>query len=303
MKLFIIGNGFDRIHNLPTAYHNFRRYLLDNYEKCDYLLDDVTTFDPKNGEKIDLDAVASNLLYLLDEMGDYDYDNDIYWGDFEEDLGKFDYDEIFHFESSDDEKYMYRDYNAYNMRAEEFSKISSGIEELFTNWIESEIDWKSAKPQNNFKQLFSNNDLFLTFNYTPVLEEIYGIDKSRICHIHGEIGDKLIFGHNSDVEEPELRIDTATASSSASKVHRSLRKDTEHCINRNYDFLNQIKDIDEIYIMGWSMGKSDEAYIELLKEKLKDRKFIVHFTKYNNDKINVFNELFEGYDYEIGNSI
>ena len=303
MKLFIIGNGFDRIHGLPTAYYHFRQYLLDNYEKCDYLLNDVTTFDPKNGEKIDLNAVASNLLYLLDEMEDYDCDNDIYWGDFEEDLGKFNYNEIFHFESSEDEKYMYRDYNAYDMRAEEFSKISSGIEELFTNWIENEIDWESATVQDNFKQLFSNNDLFLTFNYTPVLEEIYGIDKSRICHIHGEIGNKLIFGHNSDVEEPELRIDTADAVVSASNVYRSLRKKTDDCISKNYDFLDKISDASDIYIIGWGMGKSDDAYIELLKKKLKGKKFTIHFTDHDKDKINDFKLLFNEYNYEIGDLI
>ena len=33
MKLFIIGNGFDRAHDLPTQYWDFRKYLEKNYSE------------------------------------------------------------------------------------------------------------------------------------------------------------------------------------------------------------------------------------------------------------------------------
>ena len=30
-KLFIIGNGFDTAHKLPTGYSDFRDYMYENY--------------------------------------------------------------------------------------------------------------------------------------------------------------------------------------------------------------------------------------------------------------------------------
>ena len=39
-RLFIIGNGFDRAHNLPTSYHNFVNYfwqnIKENYSKEEF---------------------------------------------------------------------------------------------------------------------------------------------------------------------------------------------------------------------------------------------------------------------------
>lgn len=31
MRLFIVGNGFDRAHDLPTSYWDFRTFLETNY--------------------------------------------------------------------------------------------------------------------------------------------------------------------------------------------------------------------------------------------------------------------------------
>jgi len=43
MNLFIIGNGFDRAHGLPTSYINFRNYLED--EDWQYLVDMEALYD------------------------------------------------------------------------------------------------------------------------------------------------------------------------------------------------------------------------------------------------------------------
>ncbi|MGL5963394.1 MAG: AbiH family protein, partial [Fusobacteriaceae bacterium] len=47
-------------------------------------------------------------------------------------------------------------------------------------------------------------DSFLTFNYTRVLEEVYGIDSFDICHIHGEVEDELVIGHLNQERSVEL---------------------------------------------------------------------------------------------------
>lgn len=36
MNLFVIGNGFDmHLHHLPTAYSDFRDFLIEKYPGCD----------------------------------------------------------------------------------------------------------------------------------------------------------------------------------------------------------------------------------------------------------------------------
>ena len=38
-SLFIIGNGFDLAHGLPTAYKIFRRYILNQYPDVEIFKD------------------------------------------------------------------------------------------------------------------------------------------------------------------------------------------------------------------------------------------------------------------------
>src|SRR5690606_39278694 len=49
--------------------------------------------------------------------------------------------------------------------------------------------------------------LFLNFNYTDTLTELYGISRDRILYIHNNVNDQfgdLIFGHGQEQEdEPE----------------------------------------------------------------------------------------------------
>ena len=35
-KLFIIGNGFDSAHKMPTSYEEFRKYIIGEYELSEH---------------------------------------------------------------------------------------------------------------------------------------------------------------------------------------------------------------------------------------------------------------------------
>ena len=40
--------------------------------------------------------------------------------------------------------------------------------------------------------LINNNDaLYITFNYTAVLERAYGIDEDKVIHIHGSLRQEM----------------------------------------------------------------------------------------------------------------
>lgn len=52
-RLFIIGNGFDRAHNLPTSYWDFRKYILTRYPDAEsYYFIPESTLMPKENESI-----------------------------------------------------------------------------------------------------------------------------------------------------------------------------------------------------------------------------------------------------------
>ena len=53
-RLFIIGNGFDRAHNLPTSYWDFRKYILTRYPDAEsYYFIPESTLMPKGNEEYD----------------------------------------------------------------------------------------------------------------------------------------------------------------------------------------------------------------------------------------------------------
>ncbi len=51
-RLFIIGNGFDRAHNLPTSYWDFRKYIMTRYPDAEshYFIPECTLM-PKGNEE------------------------------------------------------------------------------------------------------------------------------------------------------------------------------------------------------------------------------------------------------------
>ena len=61
MNLFAIGNGFDKkLHHLPTAYSDFRDYLVEKYPGCEEYDDLIpeSRLMPDGSEKFDIDDVA-----------------------------------------------------------------------------------------------------------------------------------------------------------------------------------------------------------------------------------------------------
>ena len=70
-KLFIIGNGFDRAHGLPTRYIDYRDYLFHNYPD---FLKDVEEAYSLNPEDIEWWQDFENNLGLADRF-ESDFEN------------------------------------------------------------------------------------------------------------------------------------------------------------------------------------------------------------------------------------
>lgn len=92
-KLFIIGNGFDVAHKLPTKYSDFQDYLEENYPEAsdEWLTVPESIMMPDGDERYDDAEVVGFLLKIVTEAegtGDK-------WSNLENTLGLLDFDDCF----------------------------------------------------------------------------------------------------------------------------------------------------------------------------------------------------------------
>jgi len=234
-NLFIIGNGFDRGHDMPTSYSDFKDWLVGMYPESqntdNFMLSDATMM-PRGEMFISDEDLASFLVYCINEAAGGD------WANFEESLGKIDwgifFDDVDDVTDNDGDidlwktAYAREDYTStLHLNAHAFSK-------LFSQWINT-ISYPKHISRNVFlTDSLKNASVFLTFNYTKTLEDIYSIPSEQICHIHGIQGGDIIIGHG--VVERHI----TAASSSDSEF------DFENNDESDYDFgMEGIDDIND----------------------------------------------------------
>lgn len=255
MNLFIIGNGFDLAHNLPTQYMNFREYL----EEKDW-----------------------NFLMMLEETYGFCSDSNVealkeyLWQNFESNLSNIDETGIL--ENGEHISLGLEDdnYGVEDTLDEYWEKQYGYIKDLdkyLKRWINS-IDIKVNRKTNYITE--ENNDLFITFNYTLLLEKIYDIDSYDILHIHGSVDDKdisPIIGHGDykkiedmkarALEYAEMSLEKETSIYNAVRnFYERTFKDVKHCIWWNENFFVRLKEIEQVFVIGHSFGDVDLPYFE-----------------------------------------
>lgn len=118
---------------------------------------------------------------------------------------------------------------------------------------------------------------YLTFNYTPTLKAVYGIDSRRVCFNHGNASvqdEELILGHawsptirpllnsREDVEEMDVRM--FEANEIIGGYFSSTFKRSAEIIQKNANFFDQLSDIEEVVILGHSLSEVDTEYFAAL---------------------------------------
>lgn len=155
--LFILGNGFDLYHDLPTRFCNYRDFLKRNHAQ---LIHDFESFP-----------------FLTSDQGE------ARWGDVETAL-TLDFDSCLEDALSAYPLDLFADNPGWNDPAiwieSETAFINDFTGKLFYRWLYS-IDISAAKN----RVVFPSESLFVTFNYTSTLEERYGVSDTDILHIHG----------------------------------------------------------------------------------------------------------------------
>lgn len=258
-RLFIIGNGFDLAHGLPTKYLDYRTFLKSSPENDDFCMRMEST-------------------YRLGE------DTDYWWRDFETNLGEGDVFEmdfevmaesaIKHMVTDDGEE-MYDVEETLRYHFKPYYDFMNKLNETVLQWVES-IDISSIRPI--FKKINAKDNYFLTFNYTNVLEDVYNIPANKICHIHGSAMERfVIMGHGNmvaiekyqnEADEKEERLDKngAEISRGIYEFYMASFKDTNRIIKMNEFAFNKYMGITEIHIFGHSLGEVDMPYFKEIKK-------------------------------------
>lgn len=237
-QLYIIGNGFDIMHDIPSKYSDFANF-------CRII--NPTQYASINAEFPELNKEPNFL-----------------WSNFETALGYPDINVLLT-KTTDDLDSSYID-----------------LKDTMSKWIallSMLISQMSNKKQLNFNQECS---LFLTFNYTNTLEEIYSIPSSNCCHIHENYDKNALvdftgynYGHSrSEAEIKELLKDKGfdIAEPNIYDIKENIMlhgKNYDEGLRHLNEFLDRqdIKNITDIIVLGHSMSEVDYKYFEECKKR------------------------------------
>jgi hypothetical protein len=300
--LFVIGNGFDSSHKLKTSYDDFRQYLLSNYPEINMdefiVPDEIHQQD--GGIAYNEVQVLSMLFYLINEA-ESDTEK---WSNVESSLGNLNFDEAFEYYDDildkDGDVDLFKTANRNEDRASQLVIPTITIQQLFAQWINT-IDLISVIPKEEFRNLISIQDYFLTFNYTETLEEVYKIHQDNICHIHGKQNEEIFFGHGNFEDYTERYMQKYIGSQdSLSKINQQLRKRTDEALENNLDFFNSLEeaDIKEIYSYGFSFSKVDMVYLKEICNRINTEDSIWYFNDYDALDHNKYKEVLRKCGYK-----
>ncbi len=268
--LCIIGNGFDLHHQIPSSYAEFQQFVKKR---------DATVYE------------------LVERFLTHD---DSFWNEFEASLAYFDAAsalensmEFLVSYSADD----WRDANHHSVQfeAERIAEgLSKGLKNRFCEWI-NELPIPAPNKAPNQLQL-PPKTRYLSFNYTPTLQQVYGIPDIDVLHIHGRAdngGSNLVLGHDRcvsdrtllapglDYEEQDTRI--AEASHIIDDYFEATFKPTAKVIDKYKLFFISLSTIRKIFIMGHSLADVDLPYFETIARHV-DMPSTVWHVSYHTEK-------------------
>lgn len=290
-NLYIIGNGFDIHHCIPSRYADYLNWL-------------------KNNKKTTYNKIVD--LYN-------DADENEWWNEFETNLGYFEIREkienisfVCQPDEDDFEKMRVIDTTVGAWEAEtEIGGVINAIKDTFHEWVDS-------LPQasiNNKVNIDVKDSFFITFNYTLTLECLYKIERDKILHIHGSLNDdEYILGHkrtHEDIESDAEKyvnpydgkqdpseygldaIDDEITENTKNEVINqvmSIAKPIGQIIQKYSKLFNQFSNVENVFIYGLSFSEVDKPYLEkVIRSVPQNAKYIIsYYTKKDYDNINKF---------------
>lgn len=252
--LYIIGNGFDIHHGVPSRYSDFKNYLR---------------------------AEAPSLLDLVERFLPVRED----WSDLEEALAGLDVDEIVDYASQFLGSYGAEDWSDaghhdYQYEVERIVEgLSSSLKAAFSVWV-------AGLPIPSLRGIGAPLRIdpmatFLTFNYTDTLAAVYAVPDAHVLFIHGKaavVTDDLVLGHAwnpahilslNDVPDPES-MDTRVVEGNEiiNDFFGKTFKDSTAIINANLTFFKSLKEVTNVYVLGHSLSNVDKEYFATIANSI-----------------------------------
>ncbi|ASL62721.1 bacteriophage abortive infection AbiH family protein [Bacillus toyonensis] len=269
-NLFIIGNGFDLAHNIESKYEHFKSYLKSNFP------DEISNWKEEDSFNGDISEDSGMMFRLLFKAIDRTEGGE--WSNLEETLGVLDYDDFLRCNG----------YQNDDILLETLESRTEVFREEFDTWV-NEISIEKAKKKVDFAKFIGVNDLFINFNYTRTLEDVYNVDEGAILHIHGVSGDRVEFGHGADHRD--------LASEGERSIHEKFRKSTDGIVEKHGEFLKKripAGEITQIYAFGFSYGYVDQVYLREIFKGLGDTRGITwFFNSFDIEREEEFKEILE----------
>lgn len=256
--LYIVGNGFDLNHRLPTGYGHFKAYVrTHDRDVYDWIEDNV----PAGESWADLEVA---LAYL-------DTDHIV--------------DSLEHFMGSDaDEEWSDSGHHDFQY---EVDRVAGGLggtlHQLFAEWV-STIQIPDARSAHNRLAGLDINATYLTFNYTRTLTSVYRVPADNILHIHGESTDadsELVLGHAWAPEERTSLFDVVNHEDSDHRLIEAMQslddyfsdtfKPSKQIIEDNTDFFAGLEEVHQVVVLGHSLSPVDAPYLVAVVHALKHR--------------------------------
>jgi hypothetical protein len=248
-QLYLIGNGFDLWHGIPSSYRHFKDYV----------------------EAHDRELLRIAEAYLPAEED---------WNDLESALAGVDVDciidDLEHFTSSyGADNWSDSGHHDFQVEVERVvENLSAGLRRQFATWIR-QLSIPTTVPCR--LKSFDPTARFLSFNYTPTLRTLYGVPDTHVLHIHGraDLPDSdLILGHawnpqtrqslndRPDTEELDARL--VEALGLLDDYFSSTFKPSMRLIESHRPFFEQLDGVETVWVLGHSLSKVDAPYFEAL---------------------------------------
>lgn len=295
-KLFILGNGFDLASGLPTRYSDLKKWFKNNhdlnYDKYDKIVNEETFFEltipsksiGRHGEEEYGEEDLAPFFYVLIA---YANSEDNTWNSFERNLSKLPYDGFDDNNYYDGDDLIKEAEYAEDIGSELAEAFVYSINKYFSEWVNSIHLSQNLQKKKLIVQ--NTGSTFLTFNYTSVLEDIYKIPETQICHIHGYVKDEnnqLVIGYRDNVSENDYDddYDPLRIGYYLNEAKEELKKPVKKIILKYSTFFQNLGILDEIYIIGWDMKNPDfvdAPYLHEIVTKHTTKKTVIYFNSFN----------------------
>lgn len=260
--LFIIGNGFDLAHGLHSKYSDFAKYCksTEYYKNLYELL-------PLEFPKLSINSSTNSPT-----------DSSELWANFEEALGAPDIEYI------------------KNHRNVDKGELNVALRD-WVNDLKDKIN--EIQPMDCIKKTIQTypKAYYISFNYTDTLELLYKVKSMNILHIHGYVSRNdvdaseafagYLYGHNLNDEEISKMFNAVSDENynicNIIEHIRHFRKpvDVAHAPDRALEAFLQPLSIDNIVVVGHSLGVMDQDYFKKINESFPKAKWHISYHENN----------------------